>query len=275
MIYVVGGGGGGGDGGVAQATLVRTIFSPTQFAGSHHLYALNWLRISDRRAVTANDSTLRPPLHGSVGDKPTKLIAPARGRWCDFLRRPPSPPLIDAPGDLTKATESMYIASLSLLLASPLVPLYFLMHIQERASSRVEEKKRNSLRARIRRLLGVYCSEGSRISRVLISFRAPGYLSGAAREHERARQRAATVAAAREYPPVFCIILILCATPCEETRNKRPHDDVASSRRPFTFSKIKRECLSVMLHGNSLGVAKGDGIPSEFHDAAASPQSPL
>jgi len=67
----------------------------------------------------------------------------------------------------------------------------------------------------------------------------------------------------RKYPPVFYIILILCATPREETRNKRPCDDVASSRRPFTFSKIKRECLStVMLHGNSSRLAKGNGIPS-------------
>lgn len=71
-------------------------------------------------AVTDDDSTLAS-LHGSVGDKPTKLIASARGRWRDFLRRPrerpASPPLIDAPDDLTKATESMNVALLSLSLS--------------------------------------------------------------------------------------------------------------------------------------------------------------
>lgn len=105
--------------------------------------------------------TLRP-LHGSIGDKPTKLIASARGWWCDFLRRPLPPP-IDALGDLTKATKSMNIASLS----RPLHPSYFLMRIQERSV------------ILFGREFGVYCSEGSRISYVLISFRALGYLFGA------------------------------------------------------------------------------------------------
>lgn len=72
-------------------------------------------------------------LHGSVDDKPTKLIASARGRWRDFLRRPrerpASPPLIDAPDDLTKATESMNVAPLFLVFH----PSCFLMRVQERA----------------------------------------------------------------------------------------------------------------------------------------------
>jgi hypothetical protein len=79
-------------------------------------------------------------LHGSVGDKPTKLIASSRGRWCDFftatakatttatsfslavlqlvllllLLLPAPPPPIDALGDLTKATESTNVAPLTL-----------------------------------------------------------------------------------------------------------------------------------------------------------------
>lgn len=81
-------------------------------------------------AVTADDSTLLA-LHGSVDDKPTKLIASARGRWRDFLRRPrerpASPPLIDAPDDLTKATESMNVAPLLLVFH----PSCFLMHVQK------------------------------------------------------------------------------------------------------------------------------------------------
>jgi len=174
--------------GAAMSRTSSSQPSPVQFAGSHHLYASGWLHINDRRAVTANDSTLRP-LHGSVGDKPTKLIAPARGRWCDFLRRPPSLPSIDALGDLTKATKSMNIASLSF--SHPFHSFYFLMHVQERAEilSPRRRKKHDSLQARIRRLLGRFA-----YLTLLISFRASGNLFGA-REHERARQRAATVVA--------------------------------------------------------------------------------
>lgn len=76
----------------------------------------------------------------------------------------------------------------------------------------------------------------------------------------------------REYPSVFCIILILCATPREETLGiKRLNDDVANSTVFCAFENkseyiyipisisFSRSFETVMLHGNSSGIPKGNG----------------
>lgn len=91
-----------------------------------------------------------------------------------------------------------------------------------------------SPRVRIRRLLrGAIARKTSRISHVLISFQAPDISRAAKEQREGERASDGTAVAsvrcrARRYPLVFCIILILCATSREETRNKRLRDDVAS-----------------------------------------------
>ena len=149
------------------------------------------------------------------------------------------------------------------------------MHVQKRAkisSSRIREKRENSLRARIRQLPRVYCSEGSRISHVLISF--PGYFSGRKPESTRGRNRGSRCRC-ENISPVFYIILILCATPREETRNKRPRDDMASSATIHVFESKARVFLDCYVAWKFVGSGEEDSFASEFHDAIALTQSPL
>lgn len=155
-------------------------------------------------------------------------------------------PLLTPPATLPRR-PSQYALLLSL--SRFFRPFYFLMRIlSPRRSAILFGREFGDCSGSIARK--------ARVSHTFLLVSVPPDISPEQPESTKGRDRGQPPSP-REYPPVFCIILILCATPREETRNKRPRDNVACSRRPFTFSKIKRECLSVMLHGNSLAVARG------------------
>jgi len=143
-------------------------------------------------------------LHGSVGDKPTKLIASSRGRWCDFFTatakatttatflscRPPPPP-IDALGDLTKATESTN----GCLLRSPSLLSYARSYAASRKGAEIPEsarrrEQRDSPRARIQRLLRGAIARKTRVFHTfLLVFGSRISPEQRAKSNERARGR--------------------------------------------------------------------------------------
>lgn len=106
----------------------------------------------------------------------------------------------------------------------------------------------------------------ARVFHMLLLVFGPPRISFSSNRRERERARRGAVATI-EYPSVFCIILILCATPREETRYKilgattwRAHDDAIcvfenkvrvypDGYAPWRFRREGNDSFALEFHG--------------------------